>query len=78
MAVFLSISLATCFTCKEPGHIARDCPSEKKSCYTCGRIGHISFNCPERDSDDIDRRSSSKGIIDLLTKEKGGIYTTVP
>ena len=33
-----------CFSCKDFGHIARDCP--KKFCNYCKKQGHIIFVCP--------------------------------
>ena len=35
-----------CFSCKDFGHIARDCP--KKFCNYCKKQGHIIFVCPIR------------------------------
>ena len=35
-----------CFSCKNFGHIARDCP--KKFCNYCKKQGHIIFACPIR------------------------------
>ena len=35
-----------CFSCKDFGHIARDCP--KKSCNYCKKQGHIISACPIR------------------------------
>lgn len=32
-----------CFTCKEPGHRARNCPRKNagRVCFKCGMVGHI-------------------------------------
>ncbi|XP_071653044.1 uncharacterized protein, partial [Temnothorax longispinosus] len=38
----------TCFTCKRPGHISRDCRQRKAVCFHCGEEGHISPACPRR------------------------------
>ena len=35
-----------CFSCKDFGHIARDCP--KKFCNYCKKQGHIISACPIR------------------------------
>ena len=35
-----------CFSCKDFGHIARDCP--KKFCNYCKKQGHIISTCPIR------------------------------
>ncbi|RVX03762.1 Germanicol synthase [Vitis vinifera] len=37
---------SNCFSCKDFGHIARDCP--KKSCNYCKKQGHIISVCPIR------------------------------
>ncbi|PZC78461.1 hypothetical protein B5X24_HaOG202126 [Helicoverpa armigera] len=44
---------ATCFICKEPGHIARQCPDNPKglypnggSCKLCGDVTHLRKDCP--------------------------------
>lgn len=40
----------TCHRCGGVGHIARECPSGRRSgpprCYLCNRIGHIRSQCP--------------------------------
>ena len=40
-----------CYQCKEPGHIARNCPTQKNSglyCNFCKMIGHTFDACRER------------------------------
>ncbi|XP_075980017.1 uncharacterized protein LOC142979138 [Anticarsia gemmatalis] len=44
---------ATCFICKEPGHIARQCPDNPKglypnggNCKLCGDVTHLRKDCP--------------------------------
>ena len=44
-----------CYNCGEPGHIRKDCPSQrdlnrqrprpKPTCFSCGKPGHIAKNC---------------------------------
>lgn len=37
----------TCFLCKKPGHVSKDCRN-KITCYKCGKEGHISSACPRK------------------------------
>ncbi|XP_038222580.1 zinc finger CCHC domain-containing protein 9-like [Zerene cesonia] len=44
---------ATCFICREPGHLARQCPDNPKglypnggSCKLCGDVTHLRKDCP--------------------------------
>lgn len=44
---------ATCFICREPGHIARQCPDNPKglypnggACKLCGDVTHLRKDCP--------------------------------
>lgn len=37
----------SCWICKEPGHVARDCKSNSKlKCFKCGKEGFKKSNCP--------------------------------
>ncbi|XP_075253876.1 uncharacterized protein LOC142346045 [Convolutriloba macropyga] len=49
--------VAACYSCGQPGHIARDCRSAGSSrdggrrndgrCFSCGGTGHIARDCPD-------------------------------
>jgi hypothetical protein len=47
-----------CFTCKEQGHIAYDCPKNKdaKKCSYCKYIGHSREECPRIKNDGKDKK----------------------
>lgn len=38
----------TCFTCKKPGHISKDCKYGRPTCFRCEEQGHLSSSCPKR------------------------------
>ena len=41
----------TCFTCRKPGHIARDCVQQREPpmCYRCNAVGHVATKCRVQD-----------------------------
>lgn len=46
---------ATCFICKEVGHISKDCPQNERGlypnggcCLECGSVRHLRKDCPEK------------------------------
>ncbi len=54
-----TLPFASCFICKQKGHISRDCPSNANgiyakggSCHVCGSKAHLARNCPERSEED--------------------------
>ncbi|KMQ85079.1 gag polyprotein [Lasius niger] len=40
----------TCFTCKKPGHLSKDCRITKTTCFKCGQTGHLSPMCPKKEA----------------------------
>ncbi len=56
------LPFASCFLCKEKGHIARDCPNNTHGiyakggcCHVCGSTIHLARDCPERSQEDKER-----------------------
>ncbi len=50
-----TLAFATCFYCKEKGHLSRDCPHNEHgiyhkggSCFECGSKRHLAKECPYR------------------------------
>lgn len=46
---------ASCFICKQEGHLARSCPNNSHGlypkggcCHICGKIDHLARDCPDR------------------------------
>ena len=52
-AALLSRGVKVCYNCNKPGHIARECKSDRsvRTCYRCGKSGHLSNKCQNRDEE---------------------------
>ena len=73
---YVKPSIVTCFSCKEQGHRAVDCPrsqrlpmDRKKSvtCYSCGKQGHYSSECSKQSTPIEEQKEGHK---DAKKKEK--------
>ena len=58
-----------CHQCGGFGHMARDCPTEKK-CYKCQGLGHIAKLCPNEEAGGRSmtcfRVSEFLGVVDVV------------
>ncbi|CAG9773977.1 unnamed protein product [Ceutorhynchus assimilis] len=68
----MDYKFATCFICKEPGHISRQCPDNQRglypkggSCKVCGDVTHLKKDCPKYQAQQSQLQSSlSIGMMD--------------
>lgn len=51
----------TCFNCKQPGHLSKDCTQQKRRCFKCGQEEHISTTCAMRGASP---KSNASHLID--------------
>ena len=74
----MSYAFATCFICKEQGHLAKACPDNPKGLYPkgggcrfCGSVEHLKADCPRKSQKDsklevkLDTLFSGKGVEDV-------------
>ncbi|XP_045500666.1 zinc finger CCHC domain-containing protein 9-like [Colias croceus] len=79
---------ATCFICREPGHLARQCPDNPKglypnggSCKLCGDVTHLRKDCPtvseqkESTSIKLSTLDTSDNIEDIGQSVKSTVST---
>ena len=83
-AIGPSAEKRSCFTCKKPGHLKKDCPEKDKNaakrkkdkanckCFHCGKKGHYIEECRKRKADkaEANKKKKGKGIQNLEEKEK--------
>ncbi|CAD8171693.1 unnamed protein product [Paramecium pentaurelia] len=69
-----SLKFATCFVCKETGHISRDCPKNPKGlyaygggCYICSSTHHTQANCPQNPKNRIISQQQQKQQDDFMS-----------
>lgn len=69
-----------CFTCGDPGHLAKNCPkavgkkiNEDVSCYLCGEKGHKKRDCPLQERKDRRARQNDR----MHDGENGTVNQTV-
>ncbi|CAG4960113.1 unnamed protein product [Parnassius apollo] len=80
---------ATCFICKEAGHIARQCPDNPKGlypnggcCKLCGDVTHLKKDCPtakdkkEESSIKLQTLGGADNIEDISQKEEKNVTET--
>lgn len=64
--------LATCFICKEQGHIAKQCPDNTRgmypkggACHVCGDVTHLKKDCPKYQAEKQHQEGNSVGTINF-------------
>ncbi|KMQ86687.1 retroelement polyprotein, partial [Lasius niger] len=66
----------TCFTCKKPGHLSKDCRIAKATCFKCGQTGHLSPMCPKKETsrvstlNHVEQQEENSSSVGLTTPEE--------
>ena len=53
----------TCWRCKQPGHLKRDCPMPP-FCVKCRQEGHLPYNCPQQNNRNTSSTTQVQTIVD--------------
>ncbi|XKL60971.1 hypothetical protein PGB90_008028 [Kerria lacca] len=85
-----SYKYATCFICKQTGHISKQCPDNPKgvypeggSCRVCGDITHLKKDCPKfmkrkKEEFEVTLKTLDSRALDALDEDLNILNTSPP